>query len=107
MRLHEARVIFHHVVMFRWKPGTSAAQLAALERALAALPAQIRELRAYRWGADAKEAAGNFDFAICADFEDVEAWRAYVAHPAHQRLVAEHVRPLTAERAAVQFRSKP
>jgi hypothetical protein len=95
--------VFHHVVMFRWKPETSAAQLAALERALAALPGQIRELRAYRFGADAKQAAGNFDFAISADFDDVEAWRAYIVHPAHQRLVAEHVRPLAAERAAVQF----
>jgi len=99
--------IFHHVVMFRWKSETTAEQLAALERALAALPGQIRELRAYRWGADAKQTPGNFDFAISADFDDVEAWRAYVVHPAHQRLVAEHVRPLTAERAAVQFRSDP
>jgi hypothetical protein len=99
--------MFHHVVMFRWKPGASAEQLAALEHALAGLPAQISELRAYRWGADAQVAPGNFDFAICADFDDVEAFRAYVVHPAHQRLVAEHVRPLMTERAAVQFRSGP
>jgi len=47
---------------------------------------------------------GNFDFAIVADFDDVESFRAYVVHPAHQRLVAENVRPLMTERAAVQFR---
>ncbi len=62
------------------------------------------QIRAYRYGADAKVSEGNFDFAIVADFDDVESFRAYVVHPAHQRLVAEAIRPLVAERAAVQFR---
>jgi hypothetical protein len=98
------RAIFRHVVVFRWKPGTSAAELATLDRALAALPAQIPQIRAYRYGADAKVTEGNFDFAIVADFDDAESFRAYVVHAAHQRLVAENIRPLVAERAAVQFR---
>lgn len=96
--------IFRHVVLFRFRPEASAAQLAALERALAALPGQVPQIRAYRFGADAGLVSGNFDFAIVADFDDSESFRAYVDHPAHQRLVAEHVRPLTAERAAVQYR---
>lgn len=95
---------FRHVVLFRWQPETSAGQLAALERALAALPGQVPQIRAYRFGADAKLSPGNHDFAIVADFDDVDSFRAYVAHPAHQRLIAEHIRPLMAERAAVQFR---
>lgn len=95
---------FRHVVMFRWKPGTSAAQLAELERGLQALPAQVPEIRSYRYGADARAAEGNFDFAIVADFADVDAWRRYVAHPAHQKLIAERIRPILAERAAVQHR---
>lgn len=102
--MSKGRTVFRHVVVFRWQPGTTAAQLAALERALAGLPAQVPGLRAYRFGADARETSGNFDFAIVADFDDVEAFRAYVAHPAHQKLVAGSIRPLVAERASVQFR---
>ena len=102
--MSEGRDIFRHVVLFRWQPGTSAAQVAALERVLAALPAEVPRIRAYRFGADAQQTPGNFDFAIVADFDDVEAWRAYVAHPAHQKLVADHIRPLVAERAAMQYR---
>ena len=98
------REVLRHVVVLRFEPGTTAAQLAALERALAELPAQIPEIRAYRFGADAALTSGNFDFAIVADFADEAAFRAYASHPAHQRLIAEHTRPLTAERAAVQFR---
>ena len=102
--MSSAAARFRHIVMFRWKPGTNAAQLEALERGLVALPALVPEIRAYRFGADARAAEGNFDFAIVADFDDVDAWRRYVVHPAHQKLVAELVRPITAERAAVQHR---
>jgi len=96
--------MFRHVVLFRWKPGTPAREIEALERALAALPGEISEIRSYRFGRDAGAAPGNFDFAIVADFADAEAWRRYVAHPAHAKLVAERVRPILGERAATQFR---
>ena len=96
--------MLRHVVMFRWKPGTGVADLAALERALAELPAQVPEIRAYRFGRDAGLVQGNFDFAIVADFADEAAWRRYVDHPAHQKLVAERVRPILQERAAAQVR---
>jgi hypothetical protein len=93
--------------MFRWKPDASPAQLAQLERALAALPGQVAEIRRYVYGGDARLADGNFDFAIVADFDDADAWRRYVAHPAHQKLIAESIRPILAERAAVQYRLDP
>ena len=102
--MSEGGDIFRHVVVFRWQAGTTAAQVAALERALAALPGQVSQIRAYHFGSDAQQTPGNHDFAIVADFDDVAAFRAYVVHPAHQKLIAEHVRPLAAERAAVQFR---
>ena len=98
------RDMLRHVVVLRWHPGTTAAQLEALARAIATLPAQIPEIRAYRFGADAALTSGNFDFAIVADFDDEAGFHAYVSHPAHQRFIAEHTRPLAAVRAAVQFR---
>ncbi len=97
--------IFRHVVLFRWRPESTRAQIDSLERALSALPGQVPQIRAYRYGSDAGLVSGNFDFAIVADFDDAAAFRAYVDHPAHQKLVALHVRPLTAERAAVQYRT--
>jgi len=96
--------MFRHIVLFRWKPGTGAAELAALERALAELPGQVPEIQSYRFGRDAGLVQGNFDFAIVAEFADEAAWRRYVDHPAHQKLVAERVRPIVQERAAAQVR---
>jgi hypothetical protein len=97
--------VFRHVVLFRWKPGTDPAALTALERALAELPGQVPEIESYRFGRDAGLTAGNFDFAIVAEFADEAAWRRYVDHPAHQKLVAERVRPIVLERAAAQVRT--
>jgi catechol 2,3-dioxygenase-like lactoylglutathione lyase family enzyme len=37
------------------------------------------------------------------EFSDFDAARRYVAHPDHQAFLAEHVRPLTAGRAVVQY----
>ncbi|MEY2456505.1 MAG: hypothetical protein QOK06_1599, partial [Acidimicrobiaceae bacterium] len=56
-----------HVVLFRWKEGTTVEQIAAIEDGLAGLPAAIPELVDYRFGSDAGLADGNWDFAVVAD----------------------------------------
>jgi hypothetical protein len=95
--------VLRHVVVFRWKPGTTAAQIDAISEALGALPGQIAELRDYRFGRDAGLAEGNAEFAVVADCDDADGWRAYIDHPAHQRVVHELVAPVVESRTAVQF----
>ncbi len=36
-------------------------------------------------------------------FDDVAGWRAYRDHPEHRRVIDEHIQPVLAERAALQF----
>jgi hypothetical protein len=45
---------------------------------------------------------GNFDLAIVADFDDVDAYLVYRDHPDHVSLFNERIRPILADRAAVQ-----
>ncbi len=87
----------------RWKPGTSDALKQAVREGLAALPAAIPEIRGYQFGDDAAIVAGNFEFAIVADFENATDFKTYAAHDAHQKLIAEHIRPILQDRAAVQY----
>jgi hypothetical protein len=47
--------------------------------------------------------AGNFDFAVVADFENAESYRAYRDHPAHRAVIAECIAPIRADRASVQY----
>ncbi len=95
--------MLRHVVLMRWKPGTSDDQKQAVREGLAALPAAIPEIRSYQFGDDAAIVKGNFEFAIVADFENESDFQTYSTHHAHQKLIAEHIRPILQDRAAVQY----
>ncbi len=94
--------MFRHVVLMRWKEETTADQLSHMEAGLAGLPALVPEIRDYKFGADAGVSPGNFDFAIVADFDDVESYVVYRDHPDHVALINDRIKPLVAERVAVQ-----
>ncbi len=95
--------MLRHVALFRWADGTTAEQKQAICDGLARLPSLIPELGDYRFGDDAGLVDGNWDFAVVADFDDAEGWRAYREHPEHRRVVAEQIAPVAVERAAVQY----
>jgi hypothetical protein len=94
--------VFRHVVMLRFTEKATEAEKRALRDGLATMPEQIPEVRAYRFGDDAGLNPDNYDFVVVADFEDRDAFLAYRDHPAHQKLVADLLRPIVAHRAAVQ-----
>ncbi len=87
----------------RWKPGSSDAQKQAVREGLAALPAAIPEICSYQFGDDAAIVEGNYEFAIVADFGSQSDFQIYAAHDAHQKLIAERIRPILQDRAAVQY----
>jgi len=95
--------VIRHVVMFRWKDDAPADAAANLGARLAELPGLIPQIRAYRFGPDEGLADGNFDFAVVADFDDADGWRAYAADEHHLRVIADCVVPFIATRTAVQF----
>ena len=94
--------MFRHVVLLRWVADVTEEQLSAVESGIATLPALIPEIRSYVFGSDAKVSEGNFDFAIVADFDDFDGYLVYRDHPDHVAVIAERIRPILAERAAVQ-----
>jgi hypothetical protein len=95
--------VLRHVVVFRWKDGTSSAEVDAIVAALRTLPGQIPELRAYDVGGDEGLVPGNADFAVVADLDDAEAWATYRDHPVHRRVIDELITPVLESRSAVQY----
>jgi hypothetical protein len=92
-----------HVVLFRWRPEVTSEDIAAVDAALDALPAQVPTLRGYHHGPDLGLGDGRWDYGIVAECDDVEGWQAYEEHPAHQQVVSQVIRPRVADRAAVQI----
>jgi hypothetical protein len=94
--------VFRHVVLLRWVAGATEAQRSHVEAGLAELPGVIPELRGYQFGADVHMSEGNYDLAVVADFDDVAGYLVYRDHPTHVAVITERIRPILADRAAVQ-----
>lgn len=95
--------MLRHVVLFQWKAGVTDEQVQAVIDGLARLPTEIPEIAAYSVGHDAGLTEGAWDFAVVADFASAADWRAYLAHPAHLRVVEEAITPIRESRVVVQF----
>jgi hypothetical protein len=87
--------MIRHMVMFRWTPEATPE--------LRRLPALLPALRAYHVGADLGLVEGNFEFAVVADFDDLEGYLTYRDNPEHRAVIAEFIQPIAAQRAAVQY----
>jgi hypothetical protein len=94
---------FRHVIMMRFTAGATQAQIGEMIEGLAKLPSIIPEIIRYQLGRDLRINDGNFDFAIVAEFADRDAYLVYRDHPDHLTVINERVKPILAERAAVQF----
>jgi hypothetical protein len=92
-----------HVSTFTFVDGVTEEQIANLTAALEALPDAIPEIEAFTCGPDAGLNEGNAHYSVVADFPSIVAFLTYRAHPAHQAVLADRIRPILAARVAVQF----
>ena len=93
---------FRHTLMLRFNERTTDAQKQALLNALAQLPGTIPQIRRYEFGLDLG-IAGSADFALVADFDSEQDWRAYRDHPDHRAVARDFVAPIIAEAIRVQY----
>jgi hypothetical protein len=91
----------HHINLLSWKDGTTRTTVEALGAELERMAGEIPEVRALRYGPDLGLMDSNADFIISLEFAD--AFRRYLAHPAHQRMVRDVLWPILASRHAIQF----
>ncbi len=83
-------------------PALKAEAIQSLAERLEALVGQIPGLIALTAGENCVPLAGNWDMALVADLEDVEALGAYAVHPAHLE-VAKDLKAVATARVAVDF----
>ncbi|MCY3559613.1 MAG: Dabb family protein [bacterium] len=95
--------MIRHCVLFKWNDEVDDAKRAAFLEGLAELLETHEAVRSYAHGADAAINAGNHDYAVTVDFDDEAGFVSYRDDAGHQAFIASRVRPILAERAAVQF----
>ena len=91
-----------HVVLFKFKPDVKEADIADLEKRLAALPGAIPEIQEYVFGRDVIHSERSYDFALVSGFADLKAMERYQKHPDHLP-VLELVKRICSTVLAVDF----
>ncbi|WP_422081236.1 Dabb family protein [Ulvibacterium sp.] len=92
--------VLRHVVLFKFKAGTSPEKINEIEAAFAALPAKIPEIASYEWGLNNSPEGLNkgLTHAFLLTFKS-EADRAiYLPHPDHKafgELLSPHLEDVT------------
>jgi hypothetical protein len=93
-----SKPVLRHVVLFKFKEGTTPEQIKTVEQAFAALPGKIKEIARLEWGTDVSPEgkAQGFTHCFLLTFRTEADRDAYLPHPAHKEF-GSIVRPHLAE----------
>lgn len=82
---------FRHVVCFKFKDGTAAEEVSAIEKAFGELRGKIDTIIDYEWGTSDNIEPLNDGFTHCfvVTFKDKKGLETYLPHEAHQAFVAQ------------------
>lgn len=95
--------MIRHVSLFSFTGGATPEICRTVREALERLPGLVPEIRQYIFGPDLGVNDGNFDYAVVADFDDIEGYIAYRDHPEHRRVLREVIAPVISARSAAQL----
>jgi len=78
-----------HVVLFKFKDGTTADQVRTIEEKFGGLKSRIPGIIGYEWGTNVSPEMLDQGFTHCffVTFPDAAARDAYLPHPAHKEFV--------------------
>ncbi|MDR3228558.1 MAG: Dabb family protein [Puniceicoccales bacterium] len=92
--------VLRHVVFFGFNENLTPAQVKEVEDAFAALPAQIKEVKAFEWGTDCspERLQKGHTHAFVLKFATAKDRDAYLVHPAHKafgKLISGKIKTVT------------
>lgn len=90
------RKMLRHVVLFKFKEGTTKEQIKEIETAFGGLPSKIDTIRDFEWGTDVSPEGKSKGFTHCffVTFADEKGRDVYLPHAAHKdfvKIVGPHV----------------
>jgi hypothetical protein len=85
-----AETPYRHVVLFKFKDGTTPAQVEAVERAFLALKGKISVIQSVEWGTNVSPEGLSHGFTHCffLTFKSKAELEVYLPHPEHKKFGA-------------------
>lgn len=99
--------VVYHVVSLKFKPGTDAAQIQAVEKAFAGLKGQIPQIQTLNWGTNVSPEKHDKGFTHCfvLTFKTAKDRDTYLVHDAHKAF-GKLLGPVMADVMVLDFVSK-
>ena len=96
-----------HVVLFKFKDGTTPEQIKAIEDAFRALPAKVPEIIDFEWGTNnsPEHRAEGYTHCFFLTFNDAAGRAVYLPHPAHREF-GKLLRPRLEKVLAIDYVAK-
>ncbi len=96
-----------HMVAFKFKPEAGAEKIREVERAFAALPGKIPQIRSFEWGTNVspEKLDKGFTHGFILTFDNAADRDAYLVHPAHKAF-GELVGPVLADVFVMDFHAR-
>ncbi|HEX8279680.1 MAG TPA: Dabb family protein [Segetibacter sp.] len=81
--------LLRHVVLLKFKDGSTAAEIKKVENAFRELPSKVKAVKAFEWGTNNSPENLNQGFTHCffVSFETEKDREEYLPHPAHKAFV--------------------
>jgi len=83
-----------HIVLFKWKPDVSDAQIEEVRKALLALGDAVPGILSAECGPNLSQRSQGYQTVLVVRFKDRQALDNYLPHPAHQDVVARFIDPI-------------
>ena len=94
--------MINHIVLMKFKPDTTDADIKELEKLLDDLPNKIMQIHSYEFGRDLVRSQRSYDFALVSLFANLESLKRYQEHRLHQP-VLKKIKQLCENVATVDF----
>ena len=94
----------NHTVLITFQRALSSQESSEIVRDALALKNEIPEIQDLRCGVDIGLCSeSGKSFSLSATFASIETYKTYQSHPVHQQFIEKHIKPLLAERRAIQY----
>jgi hypothetical protein len=93
--------LIQHIVLVKWKPGTTEEEILAAFGDARRLLEQIPSVRNLTLGRNRGESDHGFTHALIVNLANEEALRSYLEHPTRLRYVKDTMRPLEEQRIEI------
>jgi hypothetical protein len=95
--------MLEHIVLFRFKPETTAHTKQKIVEGLMALKGKVPSILDISAGPNFSDRNQGFEYGLVVRFKDRQGLDAYQVHPDHQHIVHELIRPSLADILAVDY----